>query len=132
GGLPRIGHRLRCWYLRETLTVGKGAWAYNEVRLATDPDAWTRYTRNNPPEDTLDATLAHCGFVGWMYANDTVADEPFRGVHGHGTVGWDEVRYNLKPSDLDNGLRPPPVFRSYRCGTRRISLTSTLSGRVSA
>jgi hypothetical protein len=101
-GLPRVGHRLCCWYMRKPLTVGKGEWAYNQVYVANDPGVWTMYSKNNPPEDTLDETLAHCGFIGWMYLNDQATSEPYRGVHGHGTVGWDEFRYNLKRSDLDD------------------------------
>ena len=60
------------------------------------------YSTINPPEDTLDETLAHCGFIGWMYLNENVKPEPYRGVHGFGTIGWDEFHYNLKPSDFED------------------------------
>ena len=87
--------RLSGWYLKETLHVGKGEWAYDEVLLTTDESKWVNYTPN-PREDTLDLALAQCGFIGWMYLKDTL----FRGVQATGVMGWDEFKFNLKASDL--------------------------------
>ena len=96
--LPRTrvpGMRLSAWYLRETLAVGRGEWAYNETFLTTDPTQWVNYT-TNPPEDTLDLALGQCGFIGWMYTKD----KQFRSVQATGTIGWDEFAFNLKAEDL--------------------------------
>jgi hypothetical protein len=100
-GLPRPNHRLSCWYLPEPLQVGKGEWAYNEIHLANDPSRWITYYSIDAA-DTLDAVLAHCGFIGWMYLNDAIEDHPYRGVNATGVLGWDEMRYNLKAADLED------------------------------
>jgi hypothetical protein len=95
-GLPRT--RLSCWYLYEPLKVGKGEWVYQEVHLTTDERKWGNYYTANPTEDTLAEVLSHCGFIGWMY----MKDKAFTGVQATGTMGWDEVRYNLKAADLED------------------------------
>jgi hypothetical protein len=100
-GLPRPNHRLSCWYIPESLQVGQGEWAYNELHLINDPSKWVNY-HSTDPADTLDEVLAHCGFIGWMYMNDKRKDQPFRGVHATGVMGWDEMRYNLKSADIAN------------------------------
>ncbi len=111
-GLPRENHRLSCWYMPPTLKVGKGEWAYNEVKLANDPSKWVQYGRNNPPEDTLDTTLAHCGFIGWMYMTDADVPHPYTGVHATGVIGFDEMCFNLKDSDLADLKAGRPLKRA--------------------
>ena len=86
---------LSAWYLKETLSVGKAGWAYNEVLLTHDARKWVNYT-TNPPEDTLAQALGQCGFIGWMYLKDAL----FRGVQATGTMGWDEFKFNLTAADL--------------------------------
>lgn len=98
-GLPRPDHRLSGWYIPEPLKVGKGEWAYNEIHLVNDPSKWINY-HSADPADTLDEVLAHCGFIGWMYMNDARKGQPSHGVRATGVMGWDEMRYNLKPSDM--------------------------------
>jgi hypothetical protein len=88
------GFAIDGWYVRAALTVGKGDWAYNEVFLANDPAAWVHYVDRT---DTLEWTLGHCGYVGWMY----LKDKDFRGVHATGVLGWDELCFNLGPGDLE-------------------------------
>src|SRR5262245_30946557 len=87
------GFSLDGWYLATSLTVGDGEWAYNEAHLANDPAQWVHYV--DQPR-TLDYTLGHCGFIGWMY----LKDKNFRGVQATGTIGWDEFCFNLRESDL--------------------------------
>jgi hypothetical protein len=101
-GLPRPNHRLSCWYMKETLTIGQGEWAYNEVFVANDPTKWVNYHSLAPQEDTLDEVLAHCGFLGWMYTSDEKKTQAYKGVHGYGTLGWDGFHYNLKKADLED------------------------------
>jgi hypothetical protein len=87
---------LSAWYLKEQLQVGTNEWAYNEIRLTTDPTRWVNYS-NNPPEEGLDLALGQCGFIGWMYTNGM----NFRGVQATGTMGWDEFQFNLKAADRE-------------------------------
>src|SRR5712692_9517189 len=92
--------RISGWYLKETLKVGRSEWSFNQVLLTTDEDKWVNYHSTNPVEDTLERVLHQCGFIGWLYTKD----KHFQGVHASGTMGWDELRFNLKTRDL-NDLR---------------------------
>ncbi|MGH2558685.1 MAG: hypothetical protein ACRDJH_06445 [Thermomicrobiales bacterium] len=100
-GLPRPHHRLSCWYLPDTLAIGKGEWASNEIHLANDPSRWVNY-HSADAADTLDEVLAHCGFIGWMYMSEAKTNQPFQGVQANGVIGWDEMRFNLKDPDLED------------------------------
>jgi hypothetical protein len=87
------GFSIDGWFLATSLEVGQGEWTYNEVHLANDPNEWVHYV--DQPR-TLDWTLGHCGFIGWMY----LSDKNFRGVRANGTMGWDEFCFNLRERDL--------------------------------
>jgi hypothetical protein len=100
-GLPRPNHRLSCWYIPEPLRIGQGEWAFNEIHLTNDPDRWINY-HSIDAADTLDEVLAHCGFIGWMYMSDTATGSAGQGVQANGAIGWDEMRYNLKDTDLED------------------------------
>jgi hypothetical protein len=100
-GLPRPNHRLSCWYLPQELTVGQGEWALNELKLVNDQNTWVQYHCSDT-EDTLDEVLSHCGFIGWMYFDPSKPVGAYLGVHGNGVMGWDEMVYNLKDSDLED------------------------------
>jgi hypothetical protein len=90
------GFHIDGWFLPEPLKLGHGEWAYNEIYLPADPAKWFHYTGNLTPEDRLDWTLGRCGYVGWSYRNK----HDVRGVGAQGTMGWDEVCFNLRESDL--------------------------------
>ncbi len=87
------GFSIDGWYLARPLEVGQGTWAYNEMHLANDPAQWVQYV--DMPR-TLDWTLGHCGFIGWMYRKGKNS----RGVAANGTMGWDEFCFNLRQGDL--------------------------------
>jgi len=87
------GFSIDGWYLATSLEVGQSTWTYNEVRLVNDPNQWIHYV--DQPK-TLDWTLAHCGFIGWMYLKDMNV----RGVQANGIMGLDEFSFNLRERDL--------------------------------
>jgi hypothetical protein len=111
-GIPGPDARLCCWHIAEPLMIGQGEWAYNEIHVANDPSEWVNYYLADDA-DTLDGTLAHCGFIGWMYYSSDKRDYPYRPVQGTGVMGWksvratgilgwDEMRYNLKAADFED------------------------------
>ena len=91
---PRV--RISCWVQKEVLRVGKGEWAFNEVKISTDESKWINYHTENNGGDTLDLVLGKCQFIGWMYTKGA----EYNGVHATGTMGWDEFKFNLKEPDL--------------------------------
>src|SRR5207248_6140761 len=90
------GFHIDGWFVKEPLKLGRGEWTYNEIFLSSDPSVWFHYMGNLTPDDPLDWTLGHCGYIGWSYRKL----HDVKGARATGIMGWDEVCFNLQQKDL--------------------------------